>query len=124
LKITLRSIPHKEQRYKTVGDWFESEAHEVEIRSSQLSDWRREFLILVHELVEWGLCKTDGILQEAVDEFDKKHEDEQQEIELGDLKDAPYRKQHGLATSVERMLAAEMGVVWSEYEEELAKLME
>jgi hypothetical protein len=124
VKITLSSIPHKKQRYKTVGDWFENERREIQITSSQLTDWRREFLILVHELVEWGLCKEAGIRQAEVDAFDKARENDQVEMELGDLKDAPYRKQHCLATAVERMLAAELDVVWSDYEEELAKLME
>jgi hypothetical protein len=124
VKITLRSIPHKDQRYKTVGDWYETEGRQIEITASQLSDWRREFLILIHELVEWGLCKQEGITQSEVDIFDKARESIQDEIELGDLKDAPYRKQHCIATGIERMLAAELDVVWSEYEEELTKLME
>jgi hypothetical protein len=124
LKITLKSIPHETQRYKTVGDWFEQERGEINITSSKLSDWRYEYLILVHELVEWGLCKEEGVAQAEVDQFDKARENVQDLIELGDLKDAPYRKQHCIATGVERLLAAELGVVWSEYEEELAKLME
>jgi len=126
MRITLKTIPHKEQRYKTVGDWHEGlRGGEVEIISSELADWRSEFLILVHELVEWGLCKQAEITQEAVDKFDMARENRQLEgVELGDLKDAPYRKQHCLATAVERMIAAELGVIWSEYEEELNKLME
>jgi hypothetical protein len=123
-EIYLRSIPHKEQRYETVGDWFELPNGVIAIRTSELSDWRKEFLILVHELVEWGLCKHAGVTQAQVDKFDKKYEKEQDEVELGDLKNAPYRKQHCLATAVERMLAAELDVPWNDYEEELIKLME
>lgn len=124
MKITLQSIPHETQRYKTVGDWFQHEPGEIHITASKLSDWRREYLILVHELVEWGLCRQAAVSQKKVDEFDKLHENEQVLVDIGDLKEAPYRKQHCLATAVERMLAAELGVVWSEYEEELRKLME
>ncbi len=121
-EIVLRTINHKDQRYETVGDWLKHLGR-VEIRTSKLSCWELEFLILVHELVEWGLCKKAGITQDEVDVFDKAHEKEQDEVELGDLRAAPYTKQHGLATSVERMLAAELGIVWSEYEEELNELM-
>lgn len=37
--------------------------------------------------------------------------------EPGDSPDAPYYKQHQIATSVERLLAAELGVDWTAYEE-------
>jgi hypothetical protein len=124
VEIKLHTVPHNEQRYKTVGDWYENEDGEIYVTASQLTSWKREFLILVHELVEWGLCKNARITQYQVDKFDKAHEHLQDKIELGDMRIAPYRKQHCLATAVERLLAAEMDVVWSDYEEELAKLME
>lgn len=122
MKILLETIKHSEQRYKTVGDWFQREDGTVVIRSSKLSDPRLEFLILIHELVEWFLCLDAGISQQVVDEFDKEHEDEQDEVELGDLSDAPYRTQHCFATGIERLLAAELDVDWDSYEEELIGL--
>lgn len=124
MDIILTVVPQKEQRYKTVGDWFARPDGTVEVRSSKLSDPRLEFLILVHELVEFGLCHFAGITQKEVDQFDMEHQDEQELVELGDLKQAPYRKQHCIATAVERLLAAELGVVWIEYEAELLDLHE
>jgi hypothetical protein len=120
--IILKTIKHSEQRYKTVGDWFLNDNDIIEIRTSRLSDHKREFLILVHELIECGLCQFAGITQETVDKFDKAHQEEQDEVELGDLSNAPYRRQHCFATAVERMLAAELNVVWNDYEEELLGL--
>jgi len=121
-EVVLRTINHEDHRYETVGDWFKRPDGSVEIRSSMLSSWQLEFLILVHELIEWGLCKHEGITQEEVDKFDKKNVKLQSEVELGDLTFAPYRKQHCLATAVERILAAELDVPWDDYETELNEL--
>lgn len=120
-EIRLRTVPHEIQRYNTVGDWIDY-GDKIEIRASSLSDEKLEFLILVHELVECGLCRFRGISQNMVDNFDLNHELESKETELGDLFDAPYRREHCFATAVERMLAAELDVCWSAYEEELQGL--
>jgi hypothetical protein len=124
LMVTITSIPHKDQRYLTVGDWYTTKFGVTNIRVSKLSSWRSEFLVAVHELIEYVLCRHAGITQQQVDRFDKKHEKEQVEVELGDLKRAPYRRQHCVATGIERILAAELDVPWDEYERELIKLME
>lgn len=95
------------------------------IRVSQLSDWRLESLIAVHELVEVLLCKHEGITQESVDRFDKQFEAtraEGKEDEPGDDPGAPYVKQHCTATGIERLLAAQLGVSWKDYEDELNRL--
>jgi len=125
MKIIIETIPHKEQRYPTVGDWFYDPDGTLHIKVSQLSDWRREVLIAVHELVEVVLCKNDGISQDVVDQFDFQIEENRKEGDLsepGDDPSAPYRKQHCLATGVERVLSAELGVAWSDYEKELESL--
>lgn len=125
MKITIETIPHEQQRYPTVGDWQYDESGNLTIRVSQLSDWRREALIAVHELVEVILCKGVGLSQEAVDAFDiafEKKRAPDDDSEPGDNPNAPYRRQHCFATAVERMLCAELGVSWEEYEEELSSL--
>jgi len=125
MKITINVIPHKTQRYETVGDWFFDGNGDLIINVSQLSDWRREALIAVHELVEVLICKHDKVTQQVVDEFDIAYEErrkEGDESEPGDDPSAPYRKQHCVATAVERLLAAELEVSWKEYEEELSTL--
>lgn len=126
MKIIIETIPHENHRYTTVGDWFYDNDGTLHIKVSKLSDERREVLIAVHELVEVVLCKQAGITVEQVDKFDmetfdyKDHPDE----EPGDDPSAPYVKQHCIATGVERILAAELGVNWKEYEDELGELPE
>jgi hypothetical protein len=125
LKINIETIPHEQHRYTTVGDWWVDKDGTIQIRVSGLSDWRREALIAVHELVEILLCKEKGISTETVDKFDKAfnyadHPDE----EPGDEPSAPYVRQHCIATGVERLLAAELGVLWKDYEQELYALPE
>lgn len=124
MNVKIEIIPHDQHRYPTVGDWF-FEGDDLLIRVSKLSDWKMEMLIAVHELFEVVLCKHDGVTQEATDQFDMEFEKKrspENEDEPGDEPNAPYVKQHCIATGVERILAAELGVSWKEYEEELGKL--
>jgi len=125
MKIVIETIPHEDQRYPTVGDWQWYSDGNLSIKVSNLSDWRREALIAVHELVEVLMCKQDGVTEQSVDEFDKNYEANRHPDnfdEPGDDPSAPYVKQHCVATGIERILAANLGVNWKEYEEELDKL--
>lgn len=125
MRITIETIAHNQQRYSTVGDWFFDEAGNLTIRVSQLSDWKREALVAVHELVEVLLCKEAGVSQAIVDKFDREFEEHRHPDnvdEPGDDPAAPYVKQHCIATGVERLLAAQLGVNWKEYEQELEAL--
>lgn len=107
------------------------------INVSQMEDWRMPMLVAVHELVEVLMCKQAGITADLVDDFDMAFESEramrlekatpEQKLlidmeEPGDHKDAPYVRQHGFASGVERILAAEMGVNWEQYCQVLEKL--
>ena len=120
MKIVIETIPHLEQRYPTVGDWQIVGPGELRIAVSRMSDPRREWLVAVHELIEALLCIDAGVTQDEVDRFDLAllYNDP----EPGDNPDSPYRRQHCLASAVERLLAAEFGVSWRAYEEELAAL--
>lgn len=76
-------------------------------------------LVAVHELIEMTLCYVSDIPQGIVDEFDLHYEGEG---EPGDDLNAPYHKQHCIATGIERILAACMGVKWAEYERAINSL--
>ena len=115
---TIVPIKHEHQRYNTCGDWREG-YKSLHIDVSQLPDWRYEALIAIHELVEAVLCRHAGISQEAVDAFDIAHPEAP---EPGDLNDAPYRHQHAIASGIERLLAAELGVDWLEYDKAIEAL--
>jgi hypothetical protein len=124
MNICIKTIPHKEMRYETCGDWF-YEGETLHIRVSKMSDWRYEFLVALHELVEVFLCRYSGVGQKQVDRFDiayEKKRKEGDESEPGDSTKAPYRTQHCIATGIERIVAAFLGVVWADYDKEIQSL--
>jgi hypothetical protein len=139
MKIVIETIPHDQHRYPTVGDWFYDPDGTLHIKVSELSDWRHEALIAVHELVEVLCCRHRSVSQERVDEFDKQFEaDREKQLkdpeipeeakcliaisEPGDQIQAPYRTEHCFATGVERLLASFLDVPWGEYEAKLEAL--
>lgn len=118
MKIIIETIPHEQQRYPTPGDWFYEPDGTLRIKVSNLENDRYVQLITIHELVEVLLCKQAGVTQESIDKFDMDYEKNRKQgdkSEPGDDQKAPYARQHCLATSVERMMAAEMGVAWNDY---------
>jgi hypothetical protein len=127
LLVNIAAIPHKDQRYDTCGDWYYGylpldETLVINV-SSELS--RHEMLLVaIHELIEAFLCECAGITEQQVDAFD--HGFEQMRVsadgEPGDQITAPYYHQHQIATEIERILAAEVGVDWLEYERHIQEL--
>jgi hypothetical protein len=107
--IAIEVIPHASQRYDTVGDW-DVGGH---ITVSDMGNEDYEFLVGLHELVEWYLCRKRGISDEAVTAFDKSYDGPG---EPGDALWAPYRAEHKFATFLERQVAMELGVDWNEYD--------
>lgn len=118
-KIIIEIVPHNDQRYATVGDWFYDKDGTIKIRVSNMGNWRYEAAVVVHELVEFLTCWSAGVKQEDVDDFDMEFEGRR---ELGDLSEpgddprAPYVRQHCFATGIERLLVSELGLAWREYE--------
>lgn len=118
MNINIEVIPHSTQRYDTCGDWW-FEGNDLQIRISDVGDWRYESMIAVHELCEVILCKERGVSQESVDKFDTEYEEKRiwgDDSEPGDEPDAPYQNEHNLATGIERILCASLGIKWSDYE--------
>lgn len=119
MKIRIETIPHQAQRYPTVGDYWD-EAGVEEIRVSEMPDWRYEALVAVHEMIEMILVKHRGISEQSISQFDIAFEQSREEGKVrgepGDDPRAPYQKEHFFATNLERLLAAELGVDWFEYD--------
>lgn len=127
MRILLETIPHKYHRYPTAGDWIEQANGDLLIRVSDMSNWRRALLIMVHELVEAAWCRQNNVFQYDVDKFDIKYEagrPKGDDSEPGDQRDAPYYAGHQLASAIERLLAVALDVDWNEYEEEVANLFQ
>lgn len=119
MKIHVETIPHAQQRYPTVGDYW-CEDGVQQIRVSQMVDWRYEVLVAVHELIEMALTRHRGVSEPRITEFDVEFEKSREQGlvhgEPGDHPDAPYRSEHFFATNIERLIAAELDVDWFEYD--------
>lgn len=128
MKIIIESIPHNEHRYPTVGDYYTQPDGTEIIKVSALPDWRYEFLIAFHELIEDFLCQQRGIKEPDIKAFDEMFEAERlegkhsDEAEPGFDPRAPYRKEHSFATAMERLMALELGADWDAYEKAIMEL--
>jgi len=125
MKIQLRTIPHSEQRYETCGDWENLSDGSLRISVSDMGNEDYAFLVAIHEAVEVWLCNKRGIADEAVSSFDiafEKNRPDDDESEPGDHPDAPYRKEHFVATNIERIIAAELGIDWATYNKAVMSL--
>lgn len=121
MNITIKVIPHSEQRYDTVDDWtFDSEGN-LNINVSDCGDWKKESCIAVHAICEALLCFDRGIDEPMIAAFDKIYEQEREvelhgpEEEPGNDPAAPYRNEHLFAESLERPLAKELKLDWDSY---------
>jgi hypothetical protein len=126
LRVHISSIPHKNQRYDTCGDWFQrqDDLGQLVINVSYLPSRREMFLVAIHELIEAFLCECTGITERQVDDFDMRKYPEiaVQNAEPGDCPVAPYYKAHQFASGIERILAAEAQVDWLTYEQHIKEL--
>lgn len=118
-RIVIEVIPHSQQRYVTAGDWKRDASGNLHITVSDMGNNDYAFLVGIHELVEAWLCERQGVTDEAVTAFDTDFEaarPEGDESEPGDAIGAPYGRQHGFATSIERMMCAALNISWRDYE--------
>lgn len=125
LNIKIHAIPHAQQRYPTVGDYTTSEDGTWEIRVSAMSDWRREFLVALHEMIECAWAKAHNVSEAQIDAFDMAYEDARPKgdvSEPGDDPRCPVFNGHQFATGVEKLMAAHLGVNWDEYDREVNDL--
>ncbi len=124
--FTVSQVPHRKQRYETVGDWIPGKP--AQIRVSSMKDQRYVFLVALHEMIEYELCRMHGISDREVVAFDVNFEAERRmnlhplDAEPGDHPKAPYRNEHAFATMVEMMVAQKLGVSWSDYEKAILSL--
>lgn len=128
MKALIKTIPHSAQPYPTCGDWRQDEDGTFLIAVSDMKNNDYHFLVAVHELVEAYLCRKAGITQQSVDEFDIAYEKQREKSltldtsEPGDSRLAPYERQHNIASGIERILMAELGVKIKDYEKAINAL--
>jgi hypothetical protein len=128
MKIVIETIPHDQHRYETVGDYWRDEQGALQIRVSEMSDWRRELLVAFHELIEVHLTEDRGINEPDIKAFDEMFEAERENGLHGEGDEpgwdprAPYGKEHAFSEAMERLLAGELKVDWKTYDKEVMSL--
>jgi hypothetical protein len=123
-RIIVHTIPHAQQRYPTVGDWFDAHGLTV-FRVSHMENELYERLVFIHEFIEQTLCMHRGIKEWNVDAFDMAYEDNRRagdDSEPGDSALAPYHAEHCFATAIERRMADELGIDWDHYDKTVSAL--
>ena len=123
-KIIIKSIPHNQHRYPTLGDYVDNDyidfnlenKKETNIFVSDMGNEDYEFMIAIHEMVEQYLCRKRGIKEKDISDFDIAFEELNIDEEPGDQYDAPYRNEHRFSENIERLICAELGIHWDDYE--------
>lgn len=120
-RIHIEFIPHRDQRYDTVGDWQifpDNGITELVISVSRMpGNPLFEQAVALHELTEALLCDAAGISQKVVDAWDM--EVAADSLDPGTEPGCPYAEQHAIALLVEQKFLNEAGIDWDTYNDYL-----
>lgn len=115
-RIIIEAIQPKQARLAVYaqpgcGDWWYDRDGTLRIQvvadgEMDVIDRQDLFLLAFHELSEAFLCRHSGVVQGAVDAFDKGFTGEG---EPGDAEDSPYKTQHRKAMMLEHLMALFLG---------------
>jgi hypothetical protein len=132
--IFITTIPHKDHRYDTVGDYY-FQGDELQLEVSDMENEDYEFLVAYHELLEWKLIRHAKIPIAKIDAFDMAYEKARKKrtkapcgckptkySEPGNDIHAPYHKQHMQAAGIEYVISDMLGVNWKEYGKKVCQL--
>jgi hypothetical protein len=134
MKINIEIIPHEQQRYPTVGDWWVDPDGTLQIRASQLSESRYSALVALHELVEAlieGIKESDRLdvppsLVAKADAWDKRYEErrppDDKYSEPSAVPTCPVYEGHMAASAIEHVAAMLLGVDYNHYQTKIADL--
>lgn len=119
MRIVIETVPHTSQRYATCGDYFTGGDGAQHISVSEMGNSDYEFLVALHELIEWKLCQSRGISDDAITKFDIAFERDRTGGDLsepGDDPNSPYHAEHCIATGIERIMCSLLGIKWHDYD--------
>jgi hypothetical protein len=127
-KIKVEIVPLKKQRYETLGDYFEKDGV-LHFKITDTGNPLYNKIILIHELIEQTLTEARGIKESTILrhdlEFEKLIKDGlvPKDAEPGEHKNSPYRQEHLLAETVERLMLNHLNqVTFSEYSDKIFKV--
>lgn len=112
-RIEIEFIPQDQQRYQTLGDYWE-EPDRMVFKITQMSGLRSLF-VLVHEIWECYRTLKNGIKECDISDFDIGNP---QLDDPGLDLEAPYHKEHMESDVLERMCCVMDGDDWVRYEQE------
>ena len=102
------------------GTWkFDNDTLRIII--PKLEDWREESILATHLLIEALICRANNVLPSSMDKYAELFNRKQtsllvgSDVDMEDEPNCPWSYEHCLARSVERMLAAVIGVPWFDY---------
>jgi hypothetical protein len=124
VQILIETVNPQAMRYATVGDWFYDADGVLHIQVAHCGNGNSELIVAVHELVEALLCRHNDISEGNVTEYDKQWNEQAglKADEPGNEADAPYHKEHTIATAIEMLMASHLDVNWAQHEDALDKV--
>lgn len=111
--IKIDIVPHKDQRYDTIGDWYFID-DVLHITISDLGNFKYIALVAIHELIESVECSINGVTAQQVDDYDFNHKNTGS-ANFDDHTSAPYYKEHNDATAIEWLLSRLFKIDWRDY---------
>jgi hypothetical protein len=120
---SIHFIPQTSMINHQCGD-YECHDRTVDFYVTSTEDWRYAALVALHEIVEVILTRHAGIEERDITAFDLQFEKDGRDGEPGDAHDSPYREQHKVAETVEKMIARLIDVDWKVYNKVLDELVE
>ena len=128
MKINIVTIAIDKMRYPTVGDYWYDDEGILQVRVADMGNEFYEKMVIIHELVEEALTKRRGLPEPKIMAFDEAFERARamglrtEDEEPGFHNDAPYLREHTLATSVEMQMCALSGESWTDYDRTVMNL--
>jgi hypothetical protein len=137
IKVNIESRKFKDMPYPSLDYYYENSDGSVDLGAAEELSEKAQFLVLMHAMIEYYLCKFNGITEPEIAKWDLEIEEL---VKLGELSDetdpgyavisdgegagiqAPYRDQHHLATAVEGLLLPSMQYSEAEYIKEMETL--
>jgi hypothetical protein len=126
IEIEIKDIDN--MRYPTVGDYYEKEDGTLKFEVADTGNPFYNKMVLIHEMIEQAMTEYLGITEQSIMDFDLQYEKEREEgkheddEEPGFEPDAPYQREHTIATAVEMMMCAHVGIAWNTYDDHIMNM--
>jgi hypothetical protein len=127
IKTIIKSVYKEAQRYETLGDYYMEDGIRV-FSITKTGNQLYDDLIFIHEFIEEVLTRNNGITEEEILKYDLEFEERIKRGEVdpnaepGEQFDSPYKVQHSVAESVERIMLNHLGEDFIKYNETIMKI--